>query len=273
MTVLPSLTARNLGVILTDYPAPPTSLLWPNPADLPSATSAGLPVQLALGWTPSLCYKTAAAYPECCSAPCFQSAQIVPCDTPPPPWPPLASCCGLHQIQDDNTGLQGRQWNCAHLPPNTGETTRHPARALGSTTSAGRLVPPSLTANKARSADRRITRHLPQKTQDSLVLSSPRPHMPCLPPFRSLSSLNIDLSPKNNDVVMGSERYTTTIWAFKVTVYRFRGTATAIKTNLFSFDFHIRHHAKSLGPTGGSAHTREEKISKSNIANIKSTSS
>ena len=45
MTVLPSLTARNLGVILTDYPAPPTSLLWPNPADLPSATSAGLPVQ------------------------------------------------------------------------------------------------------------------------------------------------------------------------------------------------------------------------------------
>ena len=258
MTVLPSLTARNLGVILNDglsctpnitAVAQSCRFALCNICRTPSPSAGHLPpglLQLALGWTPSLCYKTAAAYPERCSAPCFQSAQIVPCDTPPPPWPPLASCCGLHQIQDDNTGLQGRQWNCAHLPPNTGETTRHPARALGSTTSAGRLVPPSLTANKARSADRRITRHLPQKTQDSLVLSSPRPHMPCLPPFRSLSSLNIDLSPKNNDVVMGSERYTTTIWAFKVTVYRFRGTATAIRTNLFSFDFHIRHHAKSL---------------------------
>ena len=44
--------------------------------------------------------------------------------TPPPPWPPLASCCGLHPIQGDGAGLPGRQWYCTCLPPNTGQTTR-----------------------------------------------------------------------------------------------------------------------------------------------------
>ena len=57
---------------------------------------------------------------EHCSAPRFQSTQI----WPPPLWPPLASCCGPHTIQDDGAGLQGHQWNCTCLPPNTGQTTR-----------------------------------------------------------------------------------------------------------------------------------------------------
>ena len=41
----------------------------------------------------------------------------------PPQWPPLASCCGLHPIQDDGAGLRGQQRNCTRLPPNTGQTT------------------------------------------------------------------------------------------------------------------------------------------------------
>ena len=55
-----------------------------------------------------------------------------------------------HPILDDGAGLQGRRRNCTHLPPNTGQTT-------GDSTStslfpAGRLVPPSLGANKGHSA-------------------------------------------------------------------------------------------------------------------------
>ena len=41
VTVSPSSVARNLGVILGDCPVPLTSLLWPDPADLPSTTSTG----------------------------------------------------------------------------------------------------------------------------------------------------------------------------------------------------------------------------------------
>ena len=36
----------------------------------------------------------------------------------------MASYYNLHPIQDDDTGLQGHQQNCIHLPPNTGQTTR-----------------------------------------------------------------------------------------------------------------------------------------------------
>ena len=54
------------------------------------------------GWTSSLCDLTVAAYPERCSAPRFRSTQILH----PPPWPPLASCCGPHPIQDDGAGLR-----------------------------------------------------------------------------------------------------------------------------------------------------------------------
>ena len=43
--------------------------------------------------------------PECCSALSLQFFQILPCD-PPPPWPPLTSCCGPHPIPDDDAGLQ-----------------------------------------------------------------------------------------------------------------------------------------------------------------------
>ena len=35
---------------------------------------------------------------------------------PPPLWPSLTSCHGLHPVQDD-------KWNCTRLPPNTGQTT------------------------------------------------------------------------------------------------------------------------------------------------------
>ena len=102
---------------------------------------------LVLGWTPSLCDLIVAEYSECCSMPCFQSTQIFLCQ-PPSSWPPLAYCCSPLLIQDDDTGLEGHQRNCTHLPPNTGQTTRPST----STTSAGWLVPPSLRANKVCSA-------------------------------------------------------------------------------------------------------------------------
>ena len=50
---------------------------------------------------------------NCCSV-----SRKLPCD-PSPPWPPLASCWGLH-----GAGLQGEQQSCTHLPRNGGRTTR-----------------------------------------------------------------------------------------------------------------------------------------------------
>ena len=52
----------------------------------------------------------------------LQFSQILPSD-PPPPLPPLASCCSPHPIQDW-PGLQGRQRSCTCLPPNTSQITR-----------------------------------------------------------------------------------------------------------------------------------------------------
>ena len=142
-----------------DYPASPTSLLWPEPEDLPSVNicriwcylkgcnaipgpSASLDYcNLLLAGLPASVTK----YPEFCSLPCFQSIQILPCD-PPTLWPPLASFCGPHLIQDNGAGLQGHQLNCKDLQtlvrPNT------PVRALRSTTATGQVVPKSLRANK-----------------------------------------------------------------------------------------------------------------------------
>ena len=65
------------------------------------------------------------------------------------PWRLAAS------IQDDGAGLQGRQQNCSHLPPNIVQTWC-PTRALCSATSAGWLVPPSLRANKGCSEKSRL---------------------------------------------------------------------------------------------------------------------
>ena len=46
------------------------------------------------------------------------------------------------------TGSDPSEFFCTRLPPNTGRS-HSPTRALHSSTSAGRLVPPSLRANKA----------------------------------------------------------------------------------------------------------------------------
>ena len=76
------------------------------------------PLQLAPGWTSCLGDQTFAAYPESCNTLHVQPNTILPCDTPFP-WPPLAPCSSLHQIQDDGTGLQGGQWNCPCLSPSS----------------------------------------------------------------------------------------------------------------------------------------------------------
>ena len=72
-------------------PVPPTSLLWPDPADLPSTTSAGSSLS--------------SQKMQCNSCmPRLQSTQIFPCD-PPPLRPPLDSCSDTQPIQDDGAGL------------------------------------------------------------------------------------------------------------------------------------------------------------------------
>ena len=64
--------------------------------------------------------------------------------------PPLAPCSSSHQIQDDGTDLQGCQRKLPDPPPSA--RPHAPARALRSTTSASRLVPPSLRASKGGTA-------------------------------------------------------------------------------------------------------------------------
>ena len=139
---------------------------------------------------------TVAVYPECCSAPLFKSTQILPSDFPPP-WPPLASCCGLHQIQDDGAGLQGHQRNYTCLPPNTGQTTR-PSESASliyiswpTDTSIDERKQSSLSEvatllyfrtsvverTPDQSQDSGITRQLPQKTWNSSFQTKARPRI------------------------------------------------------------------------------------------------
>ena len=112
-------------------------------------------------------------------------------------WHPLASSCGLHAIQDDGAGLQGCQRNCTHLPPNTGQTTRpststslHYIRwpagngitesKQSSLSEAATLLCSGTSAvdqTPDQCQDNRVTRHLPQKTHDSFVQTSPRPRI------------------------------------------------------------------------------------------------
>ena len=117
----------------------------------------------------------------------------------PPPWPPLASCCSPHPIQDDGASLQGCQKNCTCLPPNTGQTTCPimPPLLLRCGR-AGRLALPSFKSEQSplsevatllcfgtsvveqtpdQCQDSRITYHLLKKTQDSFVQTSPRPRL------------------------------------------------------------------------------------------------
>ena len=166
--VLLSLTARNLGVILNDRLS-----CGPNiTAEAQSCRFAlnnicriwffltkdvmQLLVQALVISSGHLIWTTAAPSwldsqhlrLNCCSI----SRKLHCTDPPPPPhpWPPLASCCGLHPIQDNGADLQGQQ-NFTHLSPNTGQTTHSRESTLLISTSAGRLVLPSW-ANKAHSA-------------------------------------------------------------------------------------------------------------------------
>ena len=130
----------------------PQDLVFPHKGykATPGASTGHLPpglLQPDLGWTRSSCDKTIALYPEHCSAPCFQYTQIVPCD-PPPLWPKLSSCCSSHFIQDEGTGLQGRQRNCTHLPPNSGQSMRPSTGTLLYCIS--RLADTTIAENKPR---------------------------------------------------------------------------------------------------------------------------
>ena len=133
---------------MADYPAPPTSLLWPDLADLPSTTSAGS--------GPSSQRTQCNSWSKRWSSTARTTATRSWLDS----QPLLQNRCSvsrtLHSIKDVGAGLQGRQRNCARLPPNTGHTTSSPERALRSATSASWLVPPSLRPNKARSAKSRL---------------------------------------------------------------------------------------------------------------------
>ena len=125
----------------------------------------------------------------------FQSTSILSCD-PLPPWPPLGfllqPATGLTMVLAFST-VNGTALVYLQTPVRP----HAPARALPSTTSADRLVPPSLRANNTRSVksqlfcfgtsvveqtpdrcqDSRVARHLPQKTQDSSVQTSPPPRI------------------------------------------------------------------------------------------------
>ena len=120
--------------------------------------------------------------------PCFQSTQILLCD-PAPPWPPLASCCSPLPIQDVGAGLQGHQWNCTHLPPNTGQTKRpslstslyYISWLAGTAITVSKKIllceVTTLLCSEAsvvewthdQCQDSGITHNLPQKTQDSFL--------------------------------------------------------------------------------------------------------
>ena len=184
---LPRLPSQGLWM---DYPAPPTWLLWANPADLPSTTSAGSGLSSqrmqcnswSKRWSSQVWTTATPAWLDywplqlnCCSVSralqhaSFSIYQILPCE-PPPPWPPLASCCGTHLIQDDGAG-DGNN-GTAPIYLQTLVRPHTPAQALCSTTSAGRLVPPSLRANKAiqRSRDLSGGTNSNVRTADSLAI-------------------------------------------------------------------------------------------------------
>ena len=129
--------------------------------------------------------------------PRLHSYQILPCD-PSPPLPPLASCCCPHPIQEDGAGLQGHQRNCTRLPP-TLVRPHIPARALRSSTSAGRLTESKLSSlsevtiilcfgasvveqTPDRCQESGFTLHPLQKPQDSFVQTSPRSRIASPPP-------------------------------------------------------------------------------------------
>ena len=131
-----------------------------------------------LGWAPSLCdWKTKMKF-----------FHVTP---PPPP----ASWCSPHLIQDNGAGLQGHQRNCTHQPSNTGHTKRPSASTslLYSSWPAGTVIAEGKQRSLSKVTslfypgasvvertpdqcqDRRITRHLLQKTQD-FVYEFSTPH-------------------------------------------------------------------------------------------------
>ena len=87
---------------MTDYPAPPTSLLWPVPADVPSITS--MASDHSSQRTQHNSWSKRWSFPIRASA--NRSWLGSPPLFPPHPWPPLASCCSLHSIQYDDNGLK-----------------------------------------------------------------------------------------------------------------------------------------------------------------------
>ena len=120
----------------------PRSLLWPDPADLPSTTSAGSS------------FSSQKTQRNSWSSPAWITAAPFWLDSQPP-RPPLASCCSQNLIQDDGAGLQGRQQHYTRLPPSTDQTT-HPRESTSLIYISWPAGTPSLRSNKARSAKSRL---------------------------------------------------------------------------------------------------------------------
>ena len=115
VTVLPSLTVRNLGVIVIDRLSCTLNItavarfalynicrIWSKCWSSPAWTT------LTPSWMDSHCSVSRMVQHSLFSMyPNFPMW--------PPAWPPLDSYCSPHLIQDYGTGFQGHQWNCTHL--------------------------------------------------------------------------------------------------------------------------------------------------------------
>ena len=133
-------------------------------------------------WHPTVpLFSPIAVYKERCSTLHFLSIQI-------PPWPSLASCCGPHLIQDDVSGLQGRQQNWTRLPPDTGQTTRY-----STNTSLGYISWPtgSAIAESKQNSHSEVTNFLCSGA--SVVEQTPdqRPRVPLLPSTRTAKKYEV----------------------------------------------------------------------------------
>ena len=140
---------------MTDCPAPQTSLLWPNPADLPSTTSAGS----SPSWTtipPSLdsqplrlnhCSVSRTLQRLVCNPPRLSHVTRLLHDLH---WLPVSAHIRFQMMVLDFKAVNRTE----PVYLQTLVRPRGPERALHSSTSAGRLVPPSLRANKAAQRSR-----------------------------------------------------------------------------------------------------------------------
>ena len=124
-------------------------------------------------------------------APCFQSTQILPCDPPILHWLPVAA-----HIRFDVTVLAFKAVNRT-APIYLQTLVRHQPSQRANKGRLSEVKTPLCSAasvvewTTAQCHDSRVTRHLPQKTRDSLVQTSPPPCIARLLPIpeRSLHAI------------------------------------------------------------------------------------